>query len=133
MSGTPSTGTTVTSSDPVASGVVPGKDARGKFAKGNKLGRGNPLAGRAAKIRAALLKASTAEDVKLIAQRLIDGAKAGDLAFIREWLDRTIGKAHQELTHHVDNQLALTNEAEREAENARLLADMRAALAPKPN
>jgi hypothetical protein len=62
-----------------------GHDTRGKFAKGNKLGRGNPLAGRAAKIRAALLKASTPDDVKTIAQRLIDGAKSGDLAFIREW------------------------------------------------
>lgn len=108
-----------------------GKDAKGKFAKGNRLGRGNPLAGRAAKIRAAVLKASTPEDVKAIAQRLIDGAKSGDLAFIREWLDRTIGKPHQETTQHIDDQRAMATDAEREAENARLLADMQAALAPR--
>ncbi len=105
-----------------------GQDQRGRFAKGNHLGRGNPLAGRAAKIRAALLKASTPEDVRIIAQRLIDGAKSGDLAFIREWLDRTIGKPHQEATHHIDNQMALTSDAEREAENARLLEDLQAAM-----
>ena len=105
-----------------------GQDTKGRFAKGNRMGRGNPLAGRAAKIRAALLKASTQEDVTIIARQLIEGAKSGDLAFIREWLDRTIGKAHQELTHHVDNQMALTTDAEREAENARLLTDMRTAL-----
>jgi hypothetical protein len=107
-----------------------GQDRKGRFTRGNRLGRGNPLAGRAAKIRAMLLKASTPEDVKVIAQRLIEGAKAGDLAFIREWLDRTIGKAHQELTHHVDNSLSLTTDAERDAENLRLLADLQAALSP---
>jgi hypothetical protein len=69
-----------------------GLDARGRFAKGNKLGRGNPLAGRAAKIRADLLRATTLEDRQIIARKLIDGARSGDLAFIREFYDRTGGR-----------------------------------------
>jgi hypothetical protein len=70
------------------SGRTPG----GRFATGNKLGRGNPLAGRAAKIRAELLRASKRGDIREICRKLIDGAKAGDLAFIREWFDRTAGR-----------------------------------------
>jgi hypothetical protein len=75
--------------------VPDGHDGRGRFAKGNKLGKGNPLAGRAAKIRSRLLKAATSADVDQICKALVEGAKAGDLAFIREWLDRTVGKAVQ--------------------------------------
>jgi hypothetical protein len=67
-------------------------DARGRFAKGNKLGKGNPLAGRAAKIRAILLESVTDSDARAIADKLISQSRDGDLAAIRELLDRTIGK-----------------------------------------
>jgi hypothetical protein len=70
-------------------------DAKGRFAKGNKLGRGNPLAGRAAKIRAVLLKQLTPAKAKEIAEALIDQASKGDMAAIKELLDRTIGKPAQ--------------------------------------
>jgi hypothetical protein len=56
------------------------------------MAKGNPLAGRAARIRAVLLKALTPEDAKEIAAVLIALAKGGDLAAIRELLDRTAGK-----------------------------------------
>lgn len=69
-----------------------GQDGKGRFTSGNKLGKGNPLAGRAAKIRAVLLEALKPEDAQAIAETLIVNAKAGDLASIREILDRTIGK-----------------------------------------
>ena len=92
-----------------------GQDGRGRFAPGNKLGRGNPLAGRAAKIRAQLLKGATPADVKAIVKKLIDGAKAGDLAFIREWLDRVIGKPAQadllERIELIEQQLAAREES----------------------
>ena len=68
-----------------------GRDHTGRFSPGNKLGRGNPLAGRAAKIRAALIRAVTVEDAKAIAVRLVQQAKTGDLAAIKILLDRTIG------------------------------------------
>jgi hypothetical protein len=75
----------------------------GRFVAGNKLGRGNPLAGRAAKIRAVLLKSVTAADAKEIAAKLVEMAKGGDLAAIRELLDRTIGKpAATELLERIE-------------------------------
>jgi hypothetical protein len=77
-----------------------GKDAKGRFVPGNKLGRGNPLAGRAAAIRAVLLLKLTPKDAGTIAEKLISMAISGDLAAIREILDRTIGKpvARQEVS-----------------------------------
>ena len=91
---------------------------RGRFATGNKLGRGNPLAGRAARIRAELLRALTPADAKAIAGTLIDLAKGGDLAAINTLLDRTIGKPSQlELLERVE---ALeTSVRERNATNGR--------------
>src|SRR4051812_23115097 len=65
---------------------------KGQFEPGNKLGRGNPLAGRVAKIRGILLQRLTPEDAREIADALIRQAKGGDLAAIRELLDRTVGK-----------------------------------------
>lgn len=80
-----------------------GKDSRGRFAAGNKLGRGNPLAGRAAQIRAVLLRKLTPKQAEQIADKLISQAKSGDLAAIRELLDRTIGKpTSQELLERIE-------------------------------
>ena len=69
-----------------------GRGANGRFTAGNTLGQGNPLAGRAAKIRATLLEKVTPEQAGEIADKLIEKAKDGDLAAMRELLDRTIGK-----------------------------------------
>jgi len=74
---------------------INGQDARGRFAPGNRLGKGNPLAGRAAKIRAVLLRKLTPKDAAAIADKLIADAKAGDLAAIKELFDRTIGRPAQ--------------------------------------
>jgi hypothetical protein len=74
-------------------GVDNGRDSNGRFTSGNAYGKGNPLAGRAARIRAVLLEKLTPETAAEIADKLIAGAKAGDLAMIRELLDRTIGRA----------------------------------------
>lgn len=71
------------------------RDTRGRFATGNKCGRGNPLAGRAAKIRAVLLRKLTTKKAAEITDVLIRLARSCDLAAIRELLDRTIGKPVQ--------------------------------------
>lgn len=71
------------------------RDTRGRFAPGNRCGRGNPLAGRAAKIRAVLLRKLTTKQAGEITDVLIRRARDGDLAAIRELLDRTIGKPVQ--------------------------------------
>ncbi len=82
-----------------------GRNGNGQFARGNRLGRGNPLAGRAAKIRARLLDLSSDEDIDDICRALVDGAKNGDLAFIKEWFDRTAGKPSDILTEERISQL----------------------------
>lgn len=72
-----------------------GRTAKGRFAPGNKAGKGNPHNKKTQRIRAALLKAATLDDVKAICAKLVEGAKGGDLKFIQEWLDRCIGKPSQ--------------------------------------
>jgi len=69
-----------------------GQGPDGKFLPGNKLGKGNPLAGRAAQIRARLLARVSDDDVDCIMDQLIAKAKGGDLLNIRELLDRVIGR-----------------------------------------
>ena len=53
------------------------------------------MAGRAAKIRDVLLRKLTTTQANAIADVLIRRARDGDLAAIRELLDRTIGKPSQ--------------------------------------
>ena len=69
-----------------------GRDGRGRFARGNRLSKGNPFARKVAALRSALLGAITPSDIKAIVKRLIKNARAGDLASCREILDRGIGK-----------------------------------------
>ena len=68
-----------------------GRDRSGRFAPGNRLGRGNPFNKRACELRSALLAAVTPEDVQAIAAALLKQAKAGDIAAARELLNRLLG------------------------------------------
>ena len=68
------------------------RDARGRFAPGNAGGPGNPLGGKVARLRSALVEAVTEDDMAAIARKLIDMAKGGDVTAIRELLTRTLGK-----------------------------------------
>ncbi len=69
-----------------------GRDANGRFTKSNPGGPGNPLAGRVAKFRAALLSAVSENDLKAIAKKLVAKAKTGNIPAIKELLDRTVGR-----------------------------------------
>ena len=69
-----------------------GRDAKGRFTAGNAGGPGNPHAHTVARFRRALLDAVTDEDFTAIAQKLVEQSKAGDIASIRELLNRTLGK-----------------------------------------
>jgi hypothetical protein len=81
----------------------PGRGKNGRFQDGNKCGKGNPLAGRAAKIRAVLLEKLSPEKAAEIADSLIEEAKKGNLAAVRELFDRTVGKpASSELTDRME-------------------------------
>jgi hypothetical protein len=68
-----------------------GRDSSGRFAPGNKLGRGNPFNKRACELRTALLEAVGPEDVRDIAQALVAAAKAGCVVSAREVFNRVLG------------------------------------------
>jgi hypothetical protein len=70
-----------------------GRRADGRFAVGNKAGKGNPHAWKVHKLRSMLLKSVTEADIRAAAKKLVELARGGDLAAIRELLDRTTGKA----------------------------------------
>ena len=65
----------------------------GRFAKGNKLAKGNPFAAKVAKLRAALLDSVSPDDLKRVVKTLLEQAEGGDVAAIRELLTRTLGPA----------------------------------------
>jgi hypothetical protein len=78
--------------DAPAPEAPPQRDAKGRFAKGNKGGTGNPFARQIASFRAALVNTATDEDFEAIAHVLLLKAKSGDLAAIKLFLSYTIGK-----------------------------------------
>lgn len=69
-----------------------GRDANGRFTKGNAGGPGNPHARRSAELRQAMLEAVSPDDIAEIMQRLVQMAKEGDVAAIREVLNRVVGR-----------------------------------------
>jgi hypothetical protein len=56
-----------------------GRDAYGRFAKGNPGGPGNPYPRRLAALRQALLNCVTEEDIIAIAKAVIEEAKGGSV------------------------------------------------------
>lgn len=72
-----------------------GRDKSGRFASGNRAGKGNPLARKVQQLRTAMVDAVSDADVKEIIAALVTAAKAGDVTAAREILDRTVGKPAQ--------------------------------------
>lgn len=70
-----------------------GRDGGGRFTRGNAGGPGNPYARRVARLRTLMLETVSDEDLKAIVSALVKQAKAGDLAAIREVLNRVTGRA----------------------------------------
>lgn len=69
------------------------RNASGQFGVGNKGGPGaGSLARKTTALRAALLEAVTAEDIKAIVEKLVEDAKAGSIQAAHEILDRCLGK-----------------------------------------
>jgi hypothetical protein len=69
----------------------------GTFAKGNRIGRGNPVNRRMAELRRALVDATDPARVKAVGAKLAELAEAGDVAAARTWLDYVIGRPIQAL------------------------------------
>lgn len=90
-----------------------GRDASGRFAKGNPGGPGNPLAGTLSKLRAALVQSVTEDDIRQIAQTLLNLAKEGDMAATKELLMRTLGRpVEADLIERLERVEALLQEQE---------------------
>ncbi len=69
-----------------------GRDEKGRFAKGNPGGPGNPYSRQVANLRGALVGAVTEDDFKAIAEKLVERAKSGDVPATKLLLIYTIGK-----------------------------------------
>jgi hypothetical protein len=81
-----------------------GRGGNGRFLPGNRIGKGNPLAGRVAKFRAAALETVTFADMRRIVRKLVDLAIGGDVAAAREVLSRCLGPAESvDLLERIEN------------------------------
>jgi hypothetical protein len=69
------------------------RDSSGRFAMGNRAGVGNPFARKVAGFRAAILSATTHEDIQAITKKLIEMARKGNLAAAKLHWAYTCGKA----------------------------------------
>jgi len=69
-----------------------GRDARGRFAPGNTLGRGNPFAGRVAAMRAALFEEIDETHFRTLVRGLVQMARDKNLAAMRLILLYLVGK-----------------------------------------
>ena len=77
---------------PTSDNTNPPNHIGGKFAPGNKCGKGNPLAKRQAEYRKAFQDAVSLDDMKAIAEKISDQAKGGDVLSARFVADYTLGK-----------------------------------------
>lgn len=69
-----------------------GRTSNGRFALGNPGGPGNPHGRRSAWLREQVLEAVTDRDMQAVVRALISKAKGGDIAAIRELLNRVLGR-----------------------------------------
>jgi hypothetical protein len=69
-----------------------GRDRRGRFAKGNAGGPGNPFTRRAAGFRKALCEMVTEDDIRALGSQLLVAGLAGDVAAIKLLFAYTIGR-----------------------------------------
>src|SRR3990167_716095 len=67
----------------------------GKFAKGNKYGKGNPDSAKIKLYRKVLLKAVKPQDIIDVFKMLVKEAKGGDIQAAKVLLDRCIGPVQQ--------------------------------------
>lgn len=74
-----------------------GRDTCGRFAAGNKIAKGNPQARKMARLRGALLRTVTIEDIQEIVTTLLKLAKEGDVQAAKIILERVLGKPDQSL------------------------------------
>src|SRR5215207_1896496 len=77
--------------EPPSTAAPNGRGEKGRFGAGNKCGRGNPHARRVARLRSALLKAVTPQDLRDVVVALLSQAKAADVPAAKELFQRLLG------------------------------------------
>ncbi len=77
---------------PNGQSATSGRTSNGRFALGNPGGPGNPHGRRSAWLREQLLEAVSDRDMQAVVRALVSKAKAGDIAAIRELLNRVLGR-----------------------------------------
>lgn len=84
---------------PSSNGSNTGRDSKGKFGKGNSLGKGNKgnTNEKAKALKKVLLDTITKNDIKKIGKKLVTKAIAGDVQATKELFDRLWGRAIQEV------------------------------------
>jgi hypothetical protein len=87
-----------------------GHNSNGRFAKSNTAAAGhrNPNARRVQQFYNALISAVSVSDIEFVVRKLIKMARGGDLAAVRELLDRTVGKTEKitlELQHEDESKV----------------------------
>jgi hypothetical protein len=75
-----------------AAAAKPERDAKGRFARGNSGGPGNPFGRRFAQLRECLLRSATEENIERLANVLMERAFAGDMTAAKLLLLYWIGK-----------------------------------------
>jgi hypothetical protein len=76
---------------PSESGVDGGRDGRGRFAKGNRVSKGNVAARKAAQCRAKLFSAVTTKDFVDVVKQTVALAKAGQPWAVKLLLEYLLG------------------------------------------
>src|SRR5262249_2956552 len=85
---------TATTTNPQGPATPPdaGRDQKGRFAKGNPGGPGNPFAREVAALRTLLVRRVTKGDIEAVADQLIKQAGEGNLVAIRLFLLYVLGR-----------------------------------------
>lgn len=91
--------------------AINGQDEKGRFAPGNKLGRGNPQAKRMADLRKVFLSAVTEIKVQALEKKLYEMAIEGDIAAFRLYYEYAFGKSPGAVVERDDERAPLVIEA----------------------
>ena len=67
-------------------------EANGRFARGNRAATGNPRNAKAQRLRSVLIERLTVAKMRSVSDALVRAAESGDLAAIRELLNRVCGR-----------------------------------------
>ena len=101
-----------------------GRDAGGRFTKGNPGGPGNPFARRVSRLRSLIVEELADDDLQAIVSKMVADAKAGDTAAAKLLFSYAIGKPTDPVCQpdHVEAHELDTEAAKLDAERRRLIA-----------